>query len=350
MMEKDKAFQALIMRRFEHAGRQQALEESKSAHIALDNFLIQIEAGTEEEQEPEQLQREEQSPQGKRRAVALSSPLSSPCAVKRPRLAEDATRRVSFDSAVALRGEVETRPEQSFNRKSTTYVPGRNAPKEGVEYLDTSGLGTTAARFFGVRKKGKAWVETKEGQEMDEQWEKEDMEEVDAREPADDQSPEDVGPDHDVTDGLEERKTENEEKTISPQPIVKSTERDSENDDQGQSTQKCGPREDTCSLTKESRTPGRESNFQSERGGDETGQSATANSKSVNADTNTQPVTNSSHTRDGRDTFTYGMGWSSKHSPNSRPKGVSWKPGIEISLSRAEMTELVNRGRTDLRV
>lgn len=62
------------------------------------------------------------------------------------------------------------RPDGAFSRGSKEYAPGRNAPTKGREFIDTSGLHTTATRFFGVRKHKNGWIETKEGREMDERW------------------------------------------------------------------------------------------------------------------------------------------------------------------------------------
>ncbi|KAF2254813.1 hypothetical protein BU26DRAFT_514655 [Trematosphaeria pertusa] len=193
MQTKDEAFKALEGRRFEHGGRQKALEEAKAAHIAFDNFLIQVEVlvadSTTDEQgeeqsgghDPEHLQPENSS-RGPKRPLEPSPATTPPRSLKRPRLVDN-SRRVSFESSVVFRDETERRPEMAFNRASEDYLPGRNAPPEGTEYVDTSGHGIAPTKFFGVRKQGKKWVETKEGREEDERWRRaseseEDREEV----------------------------------------------------------------------------------------------------------------------------------------------------------------------------
>ncbi|CAI6335860.1 unnamed protein product [Periconia digitata] len=190
MQTKDEAFLALESRRFDHLPRYHAMEESKAAHKALDNFLLQTEmqitpkmtlhthsnapgsllkenaVGFATNEGQEQLR--PQSEEDNRQRTVLSSLCAIP--VKRSRPTLDEQRRVSFDSGVVFYDKESGRPDEAFSRSSKDYVRGRNAPTEGYHFLDTSGLSTTATRFFGIKKHRKGWVETKEGKEMDAQW------------------------------------------------------------------------------------------------------------------------------------------------------------------------------------
>ncbi|KAF2691689.1 hypothetical protein K458DRAFT_285282, partial [Lentithecium fluviatile CBS 122367] len=164
---RDDAFKELESRRFEHGGRQLALAEAKAAHKAFNNFLIQVEAqpmpsaSSEDPSQSATLQEAQDSflshKQDQKRALTPSTPPKA----KRPRL-DHGTHRVSFHPSVIFRDETDARPYHVFNRSSDEYVPGRNAPREPSEFLDTSGYGVPPGRFFGVRKHGKGWVETKE--------------------------------------------------------------------------------------------------------------------------------------------------------------------------------------------
>lgn len=122
-------------------------------------------------------------PQSRKRSLSLqlqSSPGPRMLA-KRPRLSHDRNRRISFDSSVVFR-DVESearRADEEFSRSSDIYSPGRWAAPEGSEWLDTSGHGTTIAKFTGVNKRGSKWVPNKEGLEMDEEWESARVEEAD---------------------------------------------------------------------------------------------------------------------------------------------------------------------------
>lgn len=117
------------------------------------------------------------------------SPSSSPGPrklSKRPRLSDTRTRRISFDSSVVFR-DVDSqshREDAAFSRGSSEYSPGRWAAPEGSQWLDTSGFGTTIAKFTGAMKRGERWVATREGVALDEEWDggKESDAEVEAEE------------------------------------------------------------------------------------------------------------------------------------------------------------------------
>ncbi|PVI06604.1 hypothetical protein DM02DRAFT_427261 [Periconia macrospinosa] len=205
MQTKDEAFSALESRRFEHLPRYQALEESKAAHRAFDNFLIQTEA---------QSRTRVHAPKPGAPDLSLGSTLASitneghgqappqPEEIHKPRLDRSRSsasptkrrrpllndgRRVSFDSTVVFYDKEHGRPDEAFSRSSKEYAPGRNAPTKGKEFLDTSGLNTTATRFFGVKRLKKGWVETKEGREMDREWD--DEKQIEIKPEAANQSP-----------------------------------------------------------------------------------------------------------------------------------------------------------------
>ena len=114
----------------------------------------------------------EASPRSRKRSLSLQSSPGPRVFVKRPRLSHDRDRRISFDSSVVFRDSEskERRVDAEFSRSSSEYSPGRWAAPEGSEWLDTSGHGTTIAKFTGVNRRGQKWVPNKEGVQKDEEW------------------------------------------------------------------------------------------------------------------------------------------------------------------------------------
>jgi hypothetical protein len=182
-------FKELEHRRDDYRPRQLALEVVHQAQMHLGNFIHEVVAqGTSDDEAPgvlsepqpgEQIETEtppvEVADAPPRRRKRSLSPQSLPGArkrTKRPRLSELA-RRVTFDPSVVFRDAeaVEKRVDAEFSRNSDGYSPGRYAAPEGSEWLDTSGSSLKETQFFGVQKRGKKWVPTKEGLEMDEEWE-----------------------------------------------------------------------------------------------------------------------------------------------------------------------------------
>ncbi|KAJ4357564.1 uncharacterized protein N0V89_002140 [Didymosphaeria variabile] len=182
-------FKELETRRDNYGPRQLALEAVHEAQMKWGNFIQSVaawdhseseEEGLPEEQAEEQPEKQThaetaedanaQPPHRKRSLSPQSSP--GPRKLKRPRLSGH-SRRVSFDPSVVFRDAEarEKRIDAEFSRNSDGYWPGRYAAPEGRELLDTSGSSMTETKFFGVQKRGKGWVPTKEGLEMDAEWE-----------------------------------------------------------------------------------------------------------------------------------------------------------------------------------
>lgn len=174
-------FKELEHRRENYRPRQLALEVVHEAQMNLGNFIQSVTAwespGEAEENAPDN----EKQPEARenlpppeathtpphRRKRSLS-PQSSPG----PRLSER-SRRVSFEPSVVFRDAEaeETRDYAVFSRNSEGYSPGRYAAPVGSAWLDTSGHGTSDTKFFGIWKKGGKWKPTKEGLELDQEWE-----------------------------------------------------------------------------------------------------------------------------------------------------------------------------------
>ncbi|KAF1974269.1 hypothetical protein BU23DRAFT_598341 [Bimuria novae-zelandiae CBS 107.79] len=193
-------------RRDTYGPRQEALDAVHLAQMKLGNFIQSVvdwdepdeeadgdevngdnnDHGEQDEQQQPEAHAEELSisgnqeaevaPQPRRRKSSLS-PQFSPGPRKRARrsrLSDGRNRRISFDPSVVFRDAESTshRVDAEFSRKSSGYWPGRWAPPEGSEWLDTSGYSTTIVRFTGLTKRGQKWVSTKEGLVLDEEWEK----------------------------------------------------------------------------------------------------------------------------------------------------------------------------------
>ncbi len=351
MKNKDEALEALQDRRAGHAGRQQALEDAKAAHKALENFLIQFEtppaSAKPEQQQPESPKSPErevgegQSQQSRKRARTPSTP---PHSHKRPRLVKQDKRHVNFHDSVVFRDEQDSRPEQAFNRGSEEYAPGRNAPAETVQYLDTSGFSTTATSFFGVRKNKKRWIRTKEGKEMDELWRSKTVgeQEMEATTTVIGSCGEDSGDGgadlatgddpHASSEGIQNVEEEQVLKHACSPHILDIAATSDVVDNANEGVEAPVREEDMDEKQQTHATPNESHTSCS-----------THNDTPANSDPQRRPESKSSEDNDTL--FTYGHGWSKKASPKSQPKGVRWKLGVECSLTRHEKREHMCRGR-----
>jgi hypothetical protein len=320
----DEAFLALEGRRDNHVPRWYALEASKTAHRTFDNFMMLVEAQSGNAL-PEPASVSINAPpepeadstcapqQGQKRPLTPSSPPQSVAKRLRPTL--ESKRHVSFDAAVVFRDKEDSRPDDYFCRSSGTYRPGRNAAPKGVEYMDTGGSASTPTRFFGLRKRGNGWVQTKEGKEMDERWQSDASGEGDGM---------------DMNAG--------EQQGVGEEP-------------------KLGGGSDVGSLLNNDTHPEALEREQSPTK-DMASQSESPSSKSSTSTTST--ATNSSKADDSFDyvskfnsaspekdekLFTYGGGWVEKTSPESRPTGDFWNHDTATSLSDNEFRENLYRGR-----
>jgi hypothetical protein len=341
---KDEAFQQLKNRRFEHGGRLIALEEAKAAHKAFDNFLIQTEAQSvhstisqTSNQPHAPLQNQvpasiETHQRGQKRTLTPSTPPKA----KRPRLDQSA-RRVSFDSSIVFHDETNARPYQVFNRESKEYVPGRNAPPEPSGYLNTSGYGVAPLRFFGVRKHKRGWIETKEGKEMDESWTKE----TEAEDPGDAVK--------DGAAGCVEASGEvhfTSGDTRRESPAMANADRKVEKLNSELSSRAANG-EDRAAATEFHRTT---CEMETAGMGKPQPQNPVPDQFECKISTPVasmdKQVTEPSSTNEDEPNWTYGFGWNKKLSPNSRPRGEQWRPGLELeSLPQHMKLDMLRRGR-----
>ncbi|KAF1940501.1 hypothetical protein EJ02DRAFT_313972, partial [Clathrospora elynae] len=178
--------------------KQIALEKHKKVHMEFDNWLISVEAPAEPkgtkrkacDRETDVEERDigdEQHQQGIKRARS-HSPTSQPPeqdpvqhefsepqplhekglslslrpSPKRSRSTTSLSerKRIKFSDSVEFR-EI-YRHSYQYHRPGDIYAPGRHAPPEGSEYMDTSGSGQTFLKFTRSKKVGANWVEVSE--------------------------------------------------------------------------------------------------------------------------------------------------------------------------------------------
>jgi hypothetical protein len=182
---KQQEHMALLDRGPKHHGRILAHEEFRKARVALENFLVSIEApndasfdvaqaGFANRAEPESLQRvqePEDAPKvgGDQGILDDASPpgdlIPAPAASLATKRKTAHTSGVSFmeRKRIKFREDVEERPEYrgtlEYYRGAKEYIPGRYAVTEGSEYEDTSGSTISFAKFTGQKKLGSTFVD-----------------------------------------------------------------------------------------------------------------------------------------------------------------------------------------------
>ncbi len=195
LQTKEMEHTALLDRGPKHHGRAMAHEKLRNAKVALENFLINVEAPNtaklefarasstdcKEPEQPEHLDNPESAGefQGDQQAVnGFSSPIrhslttnASPTMKHRLACASNIERkRIKFTESVEERAEY--RSVSEFYRGGKEYIPGRYVPAEGSEFLDTSGSTLTFAKFTGQRKIGSKFIDilptTKGHEDVDE--------------------------------------------------------------------------------------------------------------------------------------------------------------------------------------
>ncbi|KAF2643295.1 hypothetical protein P280DRAFT_505452 [Massarina eburnea CBS 473.64] len=358
----DEAFLAVAGRRTEYGPRVNAVEACKAAHKAFDNFLITVEMQPGNDgrsfTEPETTTTDDTQQHGLKRSRTLSSTLQP--AAKRLRSTLDNTRRVSFDTAVVFRDkENGGRPESDFNRRSDSYAPGRNAPPNGTDYLDTSGYGPSFVQFLGVKKHGKGWVETKEGKVMDEKWQSSVQNEEDyicetveeqKQQAADQASGEGSKEKQMMSRETVNRKTgkgASPEETYTDGMLAKSANTRAPAKEQSPTEPSMVFQNASDNKTIDPSTKPNMSTTQAAQTTNIYDVSSQASPiLSLEKDIriiNEQPPT--SPTEDAK-LYTYGMGWSAKFSPKSAPRGTQWRAS-QASLTKKEWLENEGRGRED---
>ncbi|KAH9868552.1 hypothetical protein J1614_007624 [Plenodomus biglobosus] len=196
----DREWAELETKRDSLKARQIARLNHMQIHMKFDNWLIEIEAGTEHEEPQTQgcadhIMKKEQSAQsedqqqhqGTKRAFSASPPsrhtadhtlsqgppdnqareeqcvsLSlrpSPKGLRRTTSLPH-RKRLKFSDTVEFRDNY--RDSSEYMRTDDKYVRGRYAPPDDSDYLDTSGSAQTFLKFTGVRRVKGAWVEVME--------------------------------------------------------------------------------------------------------------------------------------------------------------------------------------------
>ncbi|KAF1951691.1 hypothetical protein CC80DRAFT_553062 [Byssothecium circinans] len=349
----NEAYRAVESRRKEYGPRVIAVTACDAARKAFNNYLLEIEStpGNDTSASP-RFPADASQQRGQKRPLSPSSPQAS---AKRLRPTLNSSRRgVSFDNAVVFHDKESSRPDDAFNRRSDAYTPGRNAPPQGTEYLDTSGYPVNSwVQFLGVKKLGKGWVETKEGKEMDDEWQKQLEDENGVKKEVEEK--------HVVREKQENRISapkQNGEELNADLPAVGDVETGDVSKSKSQLEQlekELDPEEPSKLSITASRTTSSERTDEPSAQLDmetETGQST--NTAHTPLQVLTAPDINDIRTHNGRlptpqeedaELYTYGMGWSKKVSPNSTPKGIQWRAGAPESLSNTEVEDNLHRGR-----
>lgn len=176
---------ALLDRGQKHHGRAIAHEKYRNARVALENFLMSIEAPNEatfdlaqagfaNRADPAQLEHaddvaegpkfdETQQPSDRTSPPMESVPPPGPSptlkrkVARNPRASNGERKRIKFTETVEERPEY--RGSLEFYRGAKEYVPGRYKAAEGSEFLDTSGSTLTFAKFTGQKKVGSMFID-----------------------------------------------------------------------------------------------------------------------------------------------------------------------------------------------
>ena len=176
---------ALLDRGPKHHGRALAHDKYRNARVALENFLINIEApddatfevaqaGFANRADPVQLECKddlvEVPKQGDNQQTLdgvsppaehiLSTEASSTIKRKLARSSGASNlerKRIKFTETMEERAQY--RGTLEFHRSAKEYVPGRYVAAEGSEFLDTSGSTLTFAKFTGQKKVGSTFVD-----------------------------------------------------------------------------------------------------------------------------------------------------------------------------------------------
>ncbi|KAF1934116.1 uncharacterized protein M421DRAFT_88139 [Didymella exigua CBS 183.55] len=176
---------ALLDRGPKHHGRIMAHEQFRKARVALENFLVNIEAPNDVSfditqagfanhtapvslkcaQEPEEGPKhpdDQNNLQGASPPVDCVSSTAPLPTIKR-KLARKSSASTLGRKRIRFCEDVEERPEYretlEYYRGAKEYVPGRYAVTEGSEYEDTSGSTISFAKFTGQKKVGIKFVD-----------------------------------------------------------------------------------------------------------------------------------------------------------------------------------------------
>lgn len=185
LQSREKEHIALLDRGSKHHGRALAHEKLRNARVALENFLISIEALNDATSNVAQasfasyagaVQPEftddpaiKPTPDYDQKFVKAASPQVKSPSPRRvsPRLKrrlEHNSRTTNLErKRIKFTESVEERPEYrgtvEFCRGHKDYVPGRHVVAKGSEYLDTSGSTLTFAKFTGQKKVGSTFID-----------------------------------------------------------------------------------------------------------------------------------------------------------------------------------------------
>jgi hypothetical protein len=167
VLNADEAFAKVEHRRPDFGGRVFAVHAQRAAHQAIANFLLELErtdppplrtTPNRPGQDPQQMvgpakQPLEEARSGQKRPGSPTLAEDSPRSPKRRH-----SKRVSFDASVVVRDDSEIRDTDAFQRNSESYFPGRNAPPQDTEFLDTSGWSLDFKDFHRLQWIGHKWI------------------------------------------------------------------------------------------------------------------------------------------------------------------------------------------------
>lgn len=146
-------------RRDNYRPKQDSLLGVRRTHIDFNNWLSGVESSSGYSRTKEvNVPRGEKRPRSLSQSSETSAQLTT--ASSQDDHNEDARpvrKRFRFAREVEFREDY--RPSQNYARSDETYIPGRYAPTEHDEHLDTSGSAKTFLKFTGMKKAGKEWVD-----------------------------------------------------------------------------------------------------------------------------------------------------------------------------------------------
>ncbi|XPS71279.1 hypothetical protein M3J09_003467 [Ascochyta lentis] len=182
LQTREQEHKALSDRGPKHHGRALAHERFRNSRVALENFLISIEAPNKasfdvaqagfanraDPAQPDSKAEMARPDDGQRVSreeplqVEQIPPTRIPPVIKRglkrdSRAVNSERKRIKFTESVEERPEYRSFSE--FYRAGNGYIPGRYVVAEGSEYLDTSGLNLTFTKFTGQKKVGSTFVD-----------------------------------------------------------------------------------------------------------------------------------------------------------------------------------------------
>jgi hypothetical protein len=181
MLAADEEYASYSDRRDTYRPKQDALANFKKTHMEFNNWLMCVDAPSEEseyalpdlpDEHAQSAAMDSEEQRGTKRArsprtKARSSSSSSHGCLELSTDPIPERKRLKFSDSVEFRDDY--RPSNRYSRNDEAYQKGRHAPPEGSKYLDTSGSAKTFLKFTGTKKVGKQWIDVWKDDDDDEE-------------------------------------------------------------------------------------------------------------------------------------------------------------------------------------